>query len=89
MPYLPNSRASIQKATEKLEYQAEKNIMKLNKEKSKALQLVKKKPKHRYRRENDWLSSPAEKDLCITVDIKLEMNNWCAYLKSKLHSGFY
>lgn len=64
--------------------------MKLNKERSEGLKLVKKKPKHWYRRESHWLSSPAEKDLCITVDIKLEMSDWRAlYLNSKLHTGFY
>lgn len=83
MPDILNSRASIQNAIEKLEHQAKQNVMKLNKEKSKVLQLVKKKPKHQYRRESDWLSSPAEKDLRITVDIKLEMSEWCALIKRR------
>lgn len=75
-----NSRASIQKDTEKFEHQAKQNIMKLNKEKRKILQLVKKKPKYQYRMESDWLSSSAEKDLRITVDIKLEISKWCALI---------
>lgn len=82
MPNILNSRASIQKAIEKLEHQAKQN-KKPNKEKSKVLQLVKKKPKHQYRRESDLLSSPAEKDVRITVDNKLEMRKWCALIKRR------
>lgn len=33
--------------------------------------------------ESDWLSSPTEKVLRITVDIKLEMSEWCALIKRR------
>ncbi|KAK4818537.1 hypothetical protein QYF61_014480 [Mycteria americana] len=67
--------ADIQRDLDRLENQAEGNLMKFNKGNCKVLHLERNNPRHQYKLRANWLESRSvEKDLGVLVNSKPNMN---------------